>query len=74
MFNQEILGKLEERYGTQKTADFCELISMVYKLKYESTDSYSYSCRGELDFEREWWEEACVALRQKLVSCSPKNS
>ncbi len=63
MYNPEILKNLEEKYGTEKTADFCEMISTMYNLKYENCTSQD--CRSEYDYERDWWHEQAINLKLK---------
>lgn len=76
MYNQDILNKIEAQYGTQKAAEFCEIASLMYDIKFNACkedDENHHPLRAEYDYERDWWMEASIGLKQKQL-CSPKNS
>lgn len=76
MFNQEILDKIEARYGSSKAAEFCEIVSMMYDIKFNAinaTNIDALNLSSEFDYERDWWMEASTSLKQKQL-CSQKNS
>lgn len=71
MYNKDALHELESKFGTDKVIDFCEMVSMLYDLKYRSC--VTEDCRFEYDYERDWWLEAGINLKQKKL-CLTKNS
>ena len=36
MYNQEILDLILQEYGVEKTAQFCEMVAMMYDIKYNA--------------------------------------
>lgn len=76
MYNQDILNMIEAKFGTQKAADFCEIASLMYDIKFNACKEENKcppGLRAEYDYERDWWLEASVGLKQKQL-CSPKDT
>ena len=68
MFNQEILNTVVEKFGTQKAAEFCDIVSILYDIKYSGCKTTE--CIEEYAFEREWWAEAAESMRQTQLRTS----
>jgi len=65
MCNRIILEKIIEEIGTEKTIEFCQLVSMMYDIKYNACkDKEPLS---EFDYEREWWAEAAIELNKDIT-------
>ena len=64
MCNREILEVIIEEIGTEKTAEFCRLASLMYDIKYNACKQLDPL--SELDFERDWWRDAAEALNKQL--------
>jgi len=65
MFNHEILDKILESYGTLKSIEICEAISLMYALKHENC--ISKDCTNEFDYERDWWAEQSTNLKHQYL-------
>lgn len=65
MCNREILEVIIEEVGSEKAAEFCKLVSLMYDIRYNACkelDSLS-----EFDYERDWWKMAEVELKGKII-------
>ena len=51
MYNQEILNKIIDVVGLEKATEFCEIVSLMYDIKYNATKSTDGLT--EFDFERD---------------------
>jgi hypothetical protein len=65
MYNREILEKIIDEIGVEKTSQFCHIVSLMYDIKYNA-------CKTELplseyDYERQWWSEAGQELNKTLT-------
>lgn len=65
MCNRDILEKIIEEVGIDKTTEFCHLVSLMYDIKYQA--SVSKDPLSEYDFERIWWLDAGIALNKQLT-------
>lgn len=63
MSNREILELIIEEYGAEKTAQFCEIVAMMYDIKYNAAKDLDPLT--EYDFERVWWIEASLKLHEQ---------
>jgi hypothetical protein len=63
MCNREILEVIIEEVGTEKAAEFCRLVSLMYDIRYNACKDLDPL--GELDFERDWWKIAEIELKKK---------
>jgi hypothetical protein len=63
MYNQEILDLIVKKYGVEKSALFCEIAAMMYDIKYNA--SKQFEPLDEYDFERNWWLESSLNLKQQ---------
>lgn len=64
MCNREILEVIIEEVGSEKAAEFCRLVSLMYDIRYNA-------CKNEeplteFDYEREWWALAEIELNNKI--------
>ena len=73
MFNQEILDKILENYGTLKSIEICEAISLMYNIKHINCCPGDSGCVSENDYQRDWWADASVNLKNQYL-CLQKNS
>lgn len=64
MCNREVLEVIIEEVGTEKAAEFCRLASLMYHIRYNACKELDPL--GELDFERDWWNDAAEALNKQL--------
>lgn len=64
MYNQEVLNKIIDVVGLEKATDFCEIVSLMYDIKYNASKSKDALC--EFDFERDWWANAFIELKRDL--------
>ncbi len=64
MYNQQVLDLLLKEYGLEKCAQFCEMIAMLYDIRYNAAKDLQPL--SEYDFERTWWHEASVNLYNQL--------
>jgi len=64
MYNQDILNKILDAYGLEKTAEFCEITAMLYDIKYNAAKTKDPLT--EFDFERIWWRDAAIELTKEL--------
>lgn len=64
MYNQQVLDLLLKEYGLEKCAQFCEMIAMLYDIRYNAAKEFQPL--NEYDFERTWWQEASVRLYNQL--------
>jgi hypothetical protein len=64
MYNKEILEVIIEEVGTEKAAEFCKLVSLMYNIKYNTSKILEPLC--EFDYERDWWLEAEKTLNKQL--------
>jgi hypothetical protein len=53
MFNEEIFEKLKKEFAEDKLPLVCDVISVLYDIKFTSTKIKDASC--EYDYERDWW-------------------
>lgn len=60
MYNKDILDLIIKEYGVEKSALFCEIVAMMYDIKYNA--SKEKDPLTEFDFERVWWIEASLGL------------
>jgi hypothetical protein len=65
MSNREILELIIEEYGAEKTAQFCEIVAMMYDIKYNAAKDLDPLT--EYDFERVWWIEASLKLHEPEI-------
>ena len=63
MSNREILELIIEEYGADKAAEFCEMVAMMYDIKYNAAKEVDPL--SEYDFERVWWIEASLTLHEQ---------
>jgi hypothetical protein len=52
-----------EEYGADKAALFCEMVAMMYDIKYNAAKEVDPL--SEYDFERVWWIEASLKLHEQ---------
>jgi hypothetical protein len=52
-----------EEYGADKAAQFCEMVAMMYDIKYNAAKELDPL--SEYDFERVWWIEAAGELYEQ---------
>ncbi len=60
MYNQDLLNKIIDQFGIDKATEFCNIVSVMYDIKYNACDTEA--CINEYDYERQWWNEAYVEL------------
>ena len=65
MCNRDILEKIIEEVGIDKAAEFCNLVSLMYDIKYQA--SISKDPLSEYDFERTWWLDSGTVLNKQLT-------
>lgn len=65
MYNRDILELIIEEVGTEKAAEFCHLVSLMYDIKYNACKTVEPLT--EFDFERIWWLDAGVALTKQIT-------
>jgi hypothetical protein len=65
MYNRIILEKIIEEVGTEKTVEFCKLVSLMYDIKYNA--SKELNALNEFDYEREWWTDAAKELNNDIT-------
>lgn len=65
MSNREILELIIEECGADKTAQFCEIVALMYDIKYNAAKDLDPLT--EYDFERVWWKEASLKLNEKTI-------
>jgi hypothetical protein len=61
--NRDILELIMEEYGADKAALFCEMVAMMYDIKYNAAKELDPL--SEYDFERTWWIEASLKLHEQ---------
>jgi len=66
MYNQEIFNKLVEKYGPHKAIEVCDVVSELYNIKYENCKTQE--CLEEYAYEREWWAETAISLKQQQLT------
>jgi len=71
MYNQEMLEKIVAQFGTDRAIEFCEIASVMYDIKFNACKDSD--CKAEYDYERDWWLEAGISLKQQKP-CSMKHS
>ena len=64
MCNREILEVIIEEVGSDKAAEFCRLVSLMYNIRYNA-------CKNEeplteFDYEKVWWALAGIELNNKI--------
>jgi hypothetical protein len=64
MCNREVLEVIIEEVGTEKAAEFCRLVSLMYDIRYNACKDLDPL--SELDFERDWWADAAEVLNKQL--------
>jgi hypothetical protein len=64
MYNQEILVKILNLHTVEKTAEFCEIVALMYDIKYNATKELEPL--SEFDFERVWWSDAAKELNKQF--------
>lgn len=67
--NNEIKDKLIADFGVDKTIDFCQMVSVMYRMLHddlvkrglasEDYDEFDYG------FESVWWKTRCEELKRK---------
>jgi hypothetical protein len=62
MYNTEILEKIVDEFGKEKATEFCNIVSVMYDIKYNACKNKSGLC--EYDYERDWWNNAYVELKK----------
>lgn len=65
MCNRDILEVIIEEVGSEKAAEFCHLVSLMYDVKYNACKTVEPLT--EFDFERVWWLDAGIALNKQLT-------
>lgn len=65
MCNRDILEAIIEEVGSEKAAEFCHLVSLMYDIKYQACKTAEPLT--EFDFERVWWLDAGIALNKQLT-------
>jgi len=64
MYNEDILNKILNEFSIEKTATFCEIVSLMYEIKYNATRDINLL--SEYDFERDWWSKAYIELTKEI--------
>jgi hypothetical protein len=64
MCNREVLEVIVEEVGSEKAAEFCKLVSLMYDIKYNACKTEEPLT--EFDYEREWWALAGMELNNKI--------
>lgn len=63
MYNHDLLNKMMDRFGKEKTTDFAEMVSFMHDVLYEEAEKNGTDEPSEHNFERDWWklkyEELC---------------
>jgi hypothetical protein len=63
MSNREVLELIIEEHGADKTAQFCEMVAMMYDIKYNAAKELDPL--NEYDFERVWWIDTAAKLYEQ---------
>lgn len=64
MYNEDILNKILNEFSIEKAATFCEIVSLMYEIKYNATRDINLL--SEYDFERDWWGKAYIELTKEI--------
>ena len=64
MYNEDILNKILNEFSMEKTATFCEIVSLMYEIKYNATRDINLL--SEYDFERDWCSKAYIELTKEI--------
>ena len=65
MYNHELLNKIIENCGIEKSITFCEVAATMYDIKYNAAKTKDTLI--EFDYEREWWNDAYVQLKKDIT-------
>jgi hypothetical protein len=63
MYNQEILDLILQEYGVEKTAQFCEMVAMMYDIKFNACKELEPL--SEYDYERNYWINESLRLHEQ---------
>lgn len=64
MYNQDILNKIIDVVGLEKATEFCEIVSLMYDIKYNASNNIA--ALDEYDYERDWWAQAYIELKREI--------
>lgn len=66
--NDNIKDRIILDYGMDKTIEFCEMVSMMYKMLHDDIVKKGYDDMTlniyEYDYESEWWKNKCEELKK----------
>jgi len=62
MYNEEILEIIMKQIGKKKTIEFCNIISLMYDIKYNTCKNIN--SLSEFDYERDWWKNVEIDLKK----------
>lgn len=65
MYNQDVLNKIIDVVGIEKATEFCEIVALMYNIKYNACKNKDVLC--EYDYERDWWSNAYLELKKDLT-------
>lgn len=63
--NSDVLNNVIEKFGIERATDFCEILAIVYDIKYQAEKEQSPLT--ENDFERRWWSDAFRQLKKDVT-------
>lgn len=56
MYNHELLNKMIDMFGIEKTTDFAEMVSYMHDVLYQEAKKNGRDEPIEHSFERDWWQ------------------
>lgn len=66
MYNQNLLDKMIDKFGIEKTISFAEMVSEMHGILYEESVSNGHDEPTEHNFERDWWRVKFEELKHNI--------
>ena len=55
MYNKDLYSKIENKFGKEKTTEFCEMVSFMHEILYREACRNGTDEFTEHDYDRDWW-------------------
>jgi hypothetical protein len=67
MYNHDLLNKMIDKFGVDKTTEFAEMVSFMHDVLYQEAKTNGPDEITEHNFERDWWKNTHKQLKNEEI-------
>jgi hypothetical protein len=67
MYNHDLLNKMIDKFGIEKTTEFARMASFMLDVLYQESLERGKDEPSELNFERDWWKIKYEELNKSVA-------